>query len=228
MYIYILKWEKFKDRFNYLFKIVSIVALWSYVLFSYQSPYVVISSFYRALEPSLNKLWIEDFIFGKKKFFFSKVFTRRICDLFTLLRFHTWNMSSITQRTVTGPIVVVRVMTIGDVHSTVSTLWLTLHHPLQQSPSHRYCRPIQFTRFIFFSPPTPLSSRRSRNRFADESIGNKITYLWTDGHRETRPPGNLDICQVFLPSNFKLRPIVFFYFNFQRNFRILWRMFTDV
>lgn len=100
MYIYILKWEKFKDRFNYLFKIVSIVALWSYVLFSYQSPYVVISSFYRALESSLNKLWIEDFIFGKKKFFFSKVFTRRICDLFTLLRFHTWNMSSITQRTV--------------------------------------------------------------------------------------------------------------------------------
>lgn len=69
MYIYILKWEKFKDRFSYLFKIVSIVALWSYVLFSYQSPYVVISSFYRALESSLNKLWIEDFIFGKKKFF---------------------------------------------------------------------------------------------------------------------------------------------------------------
>lgn len=207
------------------------MGLLSYVLFSYQSPYVVISSFYRALEPSLNKLWIEDFIFGKKKKFFSQYLREgfaiylRYCvfirEIWVPLRNERW-------RLVTGPIVVVRVMTIGDVHSTVGTLWLTLHHPLQQSPSHRYCRPIQFTRFIFFSPPTPLSSRRSRNRFADESIGNKITYLWTDGHRETRPPGNLDICQVFLPSNFKLRPIVFFYFNFQRNFRILWRMFTDV
>lgn len=206
------------------------MGLLSYVLFSYQSPYVVISSFYRALEPSLNKLWIEDFIFGKKKFFSQYLregfaIYLRYCvfirEIWVPLRNERW-------RLVTGPIVVVRVMTIGDVHSTVGTLWLTLHHPLQQSPSHRYCRPIQFTRFIFFSPPTPLSSRRSRNRFADESIGNKITYLWTDGHRETRPPGNLDICQVFLPSNFKLRPIVFFYFNFQRNFRILWRMFTDV
>lgn len=206
------------------------MGLLSYVLFSYQSPYVVISSFYRALESSLNKLWIEDFIFGKKNFFSQYLregfaIYLRYCvfirEIWVPLRNERWKL-------VTGPIVVVRVMTIGDVHSTVGTLWLTLHHPLQQSPSHRYCRPIQFTRFIFFSPPTPLSSRRSRNRFADESIGNKITYLWTDGHRETRPPGNLDICQVFLPSNFKLRPIVFFYFNFQRNFRILWRMFTDV
>lgn len=90
-------------------------------------------------------------------------------------------------------------------------------------PSHHYCRPIQFTRFIFFSPPLPSFPLDTRNRFADESIGNKITYLWTDGYRETRSVGNLDICQVFLPSNFKLRSIVYFYFNFQRNFRILWR-----
>lgn len=132
------------------------MGLLSYVLFSYQSPYVVISSFYRALEPSLNKLWIEDFIFGKKKKFFSQYLREgfaiylRYCvfirEIWVPLRNERW-------RLVTGPIVVVRVMTIGDVHSTVGTLWLTLHHPLQQSPSHRYCRPIQFTRFIFFSPP---------------------------------------------------------------------------
>lgn len=207
------------------------MGLLSYVLFSYQSPYVVISSFYRALESSLNKLWIEDFIFGKKKFFFSKVFTRRICDLFTLLRFHTWNMSSITQRTVETGHWAHCSRTGNDNRRCAQHSGHFVTHFASSAatiPSHRYCRPIQFTRFIFFSPPTPLSSRRSRNRFADESIGNKITYLWTDGHRETRPPGNLDICQVFLPSNFKLRPIVFFYFNFQRNFRILWRMFTDV
>lgn len=203
------------------------MGLLSYVLFSYQSPYVVISSFYRALEPSLNKLWIEDFIFGKKKFFFSKVFTRRICDLFTLLRFHTWNMSSITQRTVetghwahcsrTGNDNRRCAQHSGHFVTHFASSAATIPKPSLLSADSVYA-------IYFFLP----SSRRSRNRFADESIGNKITYLWTDGHRETRPSGNLDICQVFLPSNFKLRPIVFFYFNFQRNFRILWRMFTDV
>lgn len=166
------------------------------------------------------------FYLWKKKFFFS-VFTRRICDLFTLLRFHTWNMSSITQRTVetghwahcsrTGNDNRRCAQHSGHFVTHFASSAATIPKPSLLSADSVYA-------IYFFLP----SSRRSRNRFADESIGNKITYLWTDGHRETRPPGNLDICQVFLPSNFKLRPIVFFYFNFQRNFRILWRMFTDV
>lgn len=136
------------------------MGLLSYVLFSYQSPYVVISSFYRALEPSLNKLWIEDFIFGKKKFFSQYLregfaIYLRYCvfirEIWVPLRNERW-------RLVTGPIVVVRVMTIGDVHSTVGTLWLTLHHPLQQSPAIVIVGRFSL-RDLFFSPlllPFPL------------------------------------------------------------------------
>lgn len=81
-------------------------------------------------------------------------------------------------------------------------------------PSHRYCRPIQFTRFIFFFFffPTPLSSPVIDLRTSVSEI--KLHTYEVTGTEETRPAGNLDICQIFLPSNFKLRPIVYFHFGF--------------
>lgn len=51
-------------------------------------------------------------------------------------------------------------MTIGDVHSTVGTLWLTLHHPLQQSPAIVIVGRFSL-RDLFFSPlllPFPLDA----------------------------------------------------------------------
>lgn len=126
-----------------------------------------------------------------------------------------------------GPLYSYGVMTIGDVHSTVGTLWLTLHHPLQQSPnSHHYCPPEFSLRDLFFSSPPPLDAR---NRFADGSIGNEITYLWSDARGKPRY-----FCQVF-PSNFKSRPICLFLLQFPTKFQdtlkgktILWTCFTNV
>lgn len=80
---------------------------------------------------------------------------QNVSDLFTLLRFRTWNMRSITQRTVgTGhwSHCSRTVMIIDGVYSTVGTLWVMHHHPLQQ-PRGSSLSATHFTRSTFiFSP----------------------------------------------------------------------------